>query len=117
MILTRQLTYYMDIILSSVYFGFLYKMRLVQIQMNENGRQPSEVYKQLELANRLVKFTILTYLCAGSTYTFFFTILDKTGIYEKVDGLEFVFTIFTLIVCVPFDILQVFLCIYFIKIG
>ena len=117
MILTRQLTYYMDIILSSIYFGFLYKMRLVQIQMNEDGKQPSEVYKQLVFANRMVKFTIVAYLCAGSTYTFFFTILEKTGVYSKVPGLEYTFTIITLIVCVPFDILQVILCIYFIKLG
>ena len=107
----------MDIILSSVYFGFLYKMRLVQIQMNEKGKQPSEVFKQLELASRMVKFTTAAYLCAGSTYTFFFTILDKTGIYNRVPGLEFTLTIVTLIICVPFDILQVILCIYFIKIG
>ena len=47
MVWTRQCVYLMDIILSCVYFNFLYKMRFVQIQMNEKGKQPSEVFKRV----------------------------------------------------------------------
>ena len=37
---TRQITFVLDIALTCIYFGFLFKMKLVQIQMNENNLPP-----------------------------------------------------------------------------
>lgn len=85
--------------------------------MNEGNDKPEKVYQRIDSAKKVLKIALWSYIAASSCYTIFFTIFEKSGLYEKYPNLEYKLTIAILIICVPYDIGQCFLQLYFMRVG
>ena len=107
--ITRQITYIIDIGLACIYFSFLFRMKLVQVQLNIANYEPNEILRKVNQIVAWLRFGVILVISAGIIYTVFFTVLNYSGTYDYSIKVKLYASMFSISVLLPYDACQIYL--------